>query len=357
MSNAGPTAIDINGYVAPAMELVYERSTAELRGQWLDIERRLALTRPIPGIGDWVAPYLRLVADDVEVGDLGPPRLPPHGAIFPGIEPGVLQDRPRARLRAMGMAGIGIQLINPTPGIDYADRLESNLTAGIFAAYNQYVTTYCEEDPARLRAVIQVHGLEPQWSALEVRELAAHASVAAVTIHLPVRMAPDDPSLTQLWGAVEETGLPVLHRPGAVSRIWWGARHLLMYLGQAGVLDRHPALRFLFVDQGLRGVLPPPSAGGAPSQALLRSLFEAGRIGFGIDGDEPDDLLEAAIAEIGHDCLVWQSSFPFLSHASVPSFPLLARESWASRLRENADRLVTGSSGFAFAETGTTGQP
>jgi len=55
--------VDVGGWVAPAMELIYEQGTPELRGQWPRIEPMLALAALRPGRGDWAHPALELVAD------------------------------------------------------------------------------------------------------------------------------------------------------------------------------------------------------------------------------------------------------------------------------------------------------
>ena len=52
--------VDFGGWVAPAMELIYEQGTAAFRGQWPRIEAMLELAPLRPGRGDWPHPSLAL---------------------------------------------------------------------------------------------------------------------------------------------------------------------------------------------------------------------------------------------------------------------------------------------------------
>jgi predicted TIM-barrel fold metal-dependent hydrolase len=304
--------VDVHTYVMPAMELVYERGTPQFRGQWPVLEGLLGIAAPQRGIGDWPDPYLYLPDTGAPVSGAWPQTVAPAGVKLPAepigdLGPGILHDNPRGRLAAMDRAGVDCQVISPGPSIDACITLPSNLAAGVLGAYNRYVTTYCEQAPDRLKAVIQVHGGEPYWSAREIRELADDPSVAGVSICLPVKLAPDEENYRPIWDAVQETGLPVVQRPGFAAAIWTPKR-LLSYLRQTGVLARYPGVRFGFVGYGA-GWLP-ESLGGVGGR---ERIFAA------VNGRETGEELERLVGAIGSDCLLWESGFPYCERSYGPS--------------------------------------
>lgn len=237
--------VDLGGWVAPAMELIYEQGTAAFRGQWPRIEAMLELAPLRPGRGDWPHPSLALPGEATRPARHDPWRrsaAEPSPAAESAVAAGVLHDNPAGRLAALEAAGVALQLISPGPSLDACRALPANLAAGVFAAYNRYVVEYCREDPQRLGAVLQLHGSEPGFSAQEVAELRGEASVRAVSLCLAVRIAPDDRQFEPLWQALQDADLPVLHRPSFCARVWSPGR-LLSYLHGAGVLERFPGLR------------------------------------------------------------------------------------------------------------------
>lgn len=310
----GTAVTDVGGRLAPALELIYERGTPAFRGQWLDIERRLLLVRPRVDAGDWTSPYLSLARER-----LVRETAPDGGAET--VEAGVLQDNPAGRLRAMDAAGVATQLLSPEGSVDACFPLPSNLAVGMLGAYNLYATTYCEADPARLKTVLQVHGGEPQWSAKEILALGADPAVAAVTIFLPIKLAPDSPNFAPIWEALEATGLPLYFRPAVAARAWTPQR-LLTYLSLSGVLERHPALRIAFAGPGGPGWLGEWLRGARGSEhgaARAEELLAAGRVFTQIGAGGP------AAEGAGEACLLWGSGFP-LAHGpggelEVPDLP------------------------------------
>lgn len=241
--------VDVGGWVAPAMELVYEQGTPELRGQWPAIEPLLELSARRPQQGDWVHPALGLAAAPSrrarrDAWRLDRPR--PAGGHEPAVPVGVLHDNAAGRVSELEQAGVALQLISPGPSIDACLRLPSTLAAGVFGAYNRYLLDYCGAHPQRLGAVLQLHGSEPRWSAEEVAELRREPSVRAVSLCIAVRISPEDRRFDPVWEALEQSGLPLLHRPALCARVWSPGR-LVAYLRAAGVLARYPGLRVGFV--------------------------------------------------------------------------------------------------------------
>ncbi|MEY2535949.1 MAG: aminocarboxymuconate-semialdehyde decarboxylase [bacterium] len=308
------SVVDVQTYVMPAMELVYDESSQTLRSRWPRIEPLLALTRPTPGVGDWPSPYLRVPEDAGAAVDLhGPtaPRLPRPAAASAAVEPGVLHDNPAGRLRAMDSAGASVHVIGPALALDVDAALGSAVTRTILAAYNRYATTYCSAAPDRLKAVLQIHGGEPHWSARQLEDLGDDACVAGVTAYLPARIAPDSRNFEPIWRALESSGLPLVHRPGAGTTAWTPQR-LLSYLTLSGVLDRHPGVTLVFAGwpAGWLADWCEAQRSGARSRDFLR-LVQDGRVYVGIDPlEEPGDV-QRVIDATGDRWLLWQSHFPF----------------------------------------------
>ena len=313
--------VDVGGWVAPGMELVYERGTPAFRGQWPQIESLLDLAPPRLGQGDWAHPPLELPeapsrrarpdAWSLPAGNAGPP-----------VPQGVLHDNSAARVAALDDAGVALQLISPGPSIDACLELPSNLAGGLFSAYNRYIAAYCHHHPQRLGAVLQLHGSEPCWSAQEVAELRDEPSVRAVSICLAVQNPSDTGAharsqLDPLWEALEQAGLPLLHRPSFCVPDW-GPDRLLAYLREAGVLDRYPGLRvgFLAGDSDRSAVEVTGSVDGDLG-ARLFAAASAPQLERGCDSAEP---------------ILWASDYPL--RGSLRAQLALARRALGQRARE-----------------------
>ncbi|MBS1871503.1 MAG: amidohydrolase family protein [Actinobacteria bacterium] len=334
MTTTAPGALDLHACLAPGIELVYERGTPESRTQWLDVERQLVLARPRTGAGDWTAPYLSLEHErDVRL-------LPRNGAGPAGApEAGILQDNARGRLRALDAAGVAVQLLSPAGSIDAAAALPANLAVGLFGGYNQYALAYCAADPSRLKAAIQVHGGEPIWSAQEIRALAGEPAVAAVSVCLPVKIAPDSAAFAPLWEALEQTGLPLLFRPGFGARAWTPER-TLGYLALTGLLERHASVRIAIAGSGAGWLAAwGRRAREMPGEAAAVRALEQGSVVATASDREDAAAIERVVAQLGDACLAWGSGFPLAGAAEGP--PLAGLD---DRLRERL--LATNPSRF-----------
>ncbi len=310
MSKSTPI-IDVCGYVLPAAELLYERGLGALRGHWPEFEQRLALTAPTPGIGDWNSSYTRFVAArDIAKATLGtlptPAALPREQHPHDDLEHRILHDNRLGRLRALDRLGIDVQLLHPGPGIDVVMELDKAEAALLFNAYNSYVTTFCEADPQRLKAVLQLNAVETEWSAQELLGFAGHPSIAGVTLHLPEGVALGDIDLAPVWEALARTGLPLIHRPTLFAI---EPPQLVEHLLRAGVFDRWPTLRIAFV-----GWPPDMLAGWAgalwPQQPQLATSL-ADRISFAVETLRVEDQGGSMAREVPIETLLWASHFPF----------------------------------------------
>jgi predicted TIM-barrel fold metal-dependent hydrolase len=315
MTGGDLARIDVGAYVAPGIELIYERGPGEFRGQWEALQRYLTVAAPQPGLGDRASAHLSLAVDGRRPGSTiwdGALTASPAGP----VEPGILHDNAAGRLRAMDRLGIDVQLLSPGPTLAATRWLPSNIAAGVLGAYNQFALGYCAHDPGRLKVVLQLHGGEPEWSAAELRELASEPAVAAATLWLPARFSPDDRRFAPIWTVLQETGVPLLHRPGACSAVWT-PRRLLAYLAFTRILDRHPTIRVAFGETGVGWVPGWPDqvsqavAGSRGGGADVRSYIEQRRIFVALGRDDDELTIRRAVAELGGDSLLWQSHFPY----------------------------------------------
>ena len=340
---------DVGTYVSPAMELIYEAAIPDFRGQWDGLLPRMTVVHPVAGSGDWESPYLALAGNRPE-----PPVLAEHADAAPlQLEAGILQDNPHGRLRVMDERADAIHLLSAGPAIGAARWLPSNLAAGVLGAFNQYAIDYCQADPMRLKVAIQVHGLEPEWSALEIRMLAEQECVSAVSICLPVKIAPEDPRFATIWRALEETELPVLHR-ASFSAPGWGPRHLLAYLMHARIFERYPSVRIAFSEAGVGWVpgwvphLDRLLNGSSGDRHVIRGYVERGRILAAISPVDDGPTVEAAAEELGEQALLWESHFPLAGNGG--SAPATVDDAWRRVLARNGDRFI-GVSAVASAAT------
>lgn len=336
--------IDMGAYVAPGIELIYERAPGEFRGQWQTLQQYLTVAHPQSALGDRSTPHLALTHDGRR------PQCPVwddaaattwNGASHP-IEPGVLHDNARGRLQAMDERGIDVQVLSPGSTIVATRWLASNLAAGVLGAFNQYALAYCGEDPRRLKAVVQLHGGEPEWSAAELRELAGRDAVAAATLWLPAKVAPDDRRFLPIWHVLEETGVPLLHRPSVCTPVW-DPRRMIAFLAYTGILERFPSIRIAFGETSLAWV---PSWLDHVEQVAgsdVRHAVAAGRIFATVGLGDDADMIARAASELGEEALLWQSHFPY-RRADAPAAAIDYARNALAFLESSAARSASASS-------------
>jgi predicted TIM-barrel fold metal-dependent hydrolase len=384
---AGYRIVDTDTHVVPAMELLHHHGSDELRRRWPELAPYLATETSLrTDLGDYDHPYTKL-----SFGSYGYDR--PFGAKTPdpdwrkklaasvkrlpdGPELGVWHDNAAGRLRAMDREGVDRHLVIPGTFAMTTTVLDTDLAVELLAAYNRYVVAYCDADPVRLTAAVQVTGADPEWSAAEIKRVAAEQCVGAATVVLPQAMAVDDPDLHPIWQALDEADLPLLHHsffieppyfPG-YRDIWgnaiaaraaahpWGAQRLVAYLILGGLFDRYPRLRLGFAECGagwlpswlyrLRGQMSYLRAAVPAGVGDPLDYVHAGRIYVGVEFYEDEALVRSMIDVIGDDALMWQSDFPHpqcnfpTSPDPVLAWTRLGRDEKRKLLADNADRYL-----------------
>ena len=261
---------------------------------------------------------------------------PPRHAVCaaPGIDPsgpqGVLADARRE--------GIDRMVLFPSFGLGIPGFRDPRFATEIADFYNAWVGDWCAPSGGRLFASA-VLPIEDVKAAVGVLERARKKGLVCATLPPALRDRNlDHPDLDPLWAAAVELGLPVaMHGAPGVHLPKIGVDRFRQYIQvhcvsfpfdmmtamtaivSGGVLERHPRLRVAFLESGV-GWVPyfldrlgehfekrgdwieggwkrPP-----------REYLERGQIFVTCEPGEP--LLPAAIADLGHEFILYASDYP-----------------------------------------------
>jgi len=189
------------------------------------------------------------------------------GSRFP--TPGGSDDDVEARVRDMDEEGVDVQLM--MPGLPpSANDLEIELA--FIRANHRYTNDFCGKYPHRLKSLIVVSNRAIAESVQEIRRWARAPWAVGIQPNLTVGFPLDHPDLEPIWAAANEEGLCVAHHsftsgyPGyrdlwdnpfigrTASHPWAAMRAMAAFFG-AGIMDRHPNIRFCVLESGF-GWLP-----------------------------------------------------------------------------------------------------
>ena len=207
------------------------------------------------------------------LGEAGPREpIEPHFPKFMGSRfptPGGSDDDVEARVRDMDEEGVDVQLM--LPGLPPAtDDVEIELA--FIRANHRYTNDFCSRYSHRLKSLIVVSNRAIAQSVQEIRRWARAPWAVGIQPNLTVGFPLDHPDLEPIWAAANEEGLCVAHHsftsgyPGyrdlwdnpfigrTASHPWAAMRAIAAFFG-AGIMDRHPNLRFCILESGF-GWLP-----------------------------------------------------------------------------------------------------
>ena len=207
------------------------------------------------------------------LGEAGPREYSePHFPKFMGSRfptPGGSDDDAEARVRDMDEEGVDVQVM--LPGLPPAtDDVEIELA--FVRANHLYTNYFCSKYPHRLKSLIVVSNRAIAESVQEIRKWARAPWVVGIQPNLSVGFPLDHPDLEPIWAAANEEGLCVVHHsftsgyPGyrdlwdnpfigrTASHPWAAMRAVAAFFG-AGIMDRHPNIRFCVLESGF-GWLP-----------------------------------------------------------------------------------------------------
>jgi predicted TIM-barrel fold metal-dependent hydrolase len=245
---------------------------------------------------------------------------------------------PRARLGDMDTDGIDVAVLYPSLGLNFWAIEDAAAAVALARAYNDWLAEYCAADRRRLVGAAMLPFQDPAAAAGELRR-------AVTTLGFPaafVRPNPcrgrhiGDPAFEPVWAAAEELGIAIGVHEGSSNVIpTLGADRLfnplLLHamshafeqmlacatLMVTGVMERHPGLRFVFLEAG--GGWAPywlwrldeqvhGFGGYAPEMRLLPSEYFRRQCWVSFEGDET--TLPALVPILGADRIVWGSDYP-----------------------------------------------
>jgi len=246
---------------------------------------------------------------------------------------------PDARLVDMNLEGIDTAVLYPSLGLNFWSVLDAQAATSLAKAYNDWLAQYCAADPVRLYGAAMVPWQSTDAAIAELRR--AHEELGFRIVFL--RPNPclgrtiTHPHHERFWETAEELDITIGIHEGSSNTIeTLGADrkpfnpltlHAMSHafeqmaasaqLITQGVMERHPSLRFVFLEAG-GGWAPywlwrlDEQVGGfggyCPDLKLRPSEYFARQCWISFEIDEP--TLPALAPFIGHDRIVWGSDYP-----------------------------------------------
>lgn len=239
------------------------------------------------------------------------------------------------RLTDLDKENIDVQYLYPSYLLHINSWTDGVLGNEVCRAYNTWLADVCREAPDRLKGVGLVCLADPAGAAGEVprmRELGLSAVMVNGTVGSRALAHPEHETF---FAAADAAALPVAVHfsyefPGVSdlfthffpTRVLAGLFPIMAGFTSVlctGLMDRHPHLRFAFLEGGCNWVAsfvermdehyesPAYGASEVISQRP-RELLDSGRIFFGCEGNEPG--LGRVAEEIGEDKLLYSSDYP-----------------------------------------------
>jgi len=245
---------------------------------------------------------------------------------------------PVARLGDMDSEGIDQAVLFPSVGLYFWALADPEPAVAIARAYNDWLASYCEADPTRLFGAAMLPVQDPDAAATELRRAGEELGfVAGFVRPNPCRgRSLSDRAYEVIWETAEETGMAVaVHEGSSVTIPTLGSDRpfnpMLLHavshcfeqmlacaqLIAFGVLERHPELRFVFLESS-GGWAPfwmerldeqAESFGGfCPDMRLRPSEYFARQCWISFEVDE--QTLPALAPFIADEHIVWGSDYP-----------------------------------------------
>ncbi len=247
-----------------------------------------------------------------------------------------------ARMVDMDSEGIDLSFLYPSVGLFLPEIPDIGLHAALCRAYNNWLHDYCQTAPDRLMGVALLPLNDVDMSIRELERCTKDLGFRGAFIRpnpyggLPVQ----HPRYEPFWDCVESLGIPVTVHEGMADTLPTlgrdrsanpAIRHLMCHpfeqmaacagLILGGVLERHPGLRFVFLESGC-GWLPYwlermdghfenwshhlHGVKHKPSEYFQRQCF--------ISMDPDDEGAPSVLEQVGDECMVWDSDYPHTDH-------------------------------------------
>ena len=251
---------------------------------------------------------------------------------------------PDIQVKGMDMLGIDVGYIYPTRGLQAwaIDDLDPRVAAAMATVYNDWGYGFAQYEPKRLKPVAGISLHDPAAAVAELKRVAKRGTKGIFLRPNPLNgRLLSDPAYETFWTECERLNVAVgVHEGGytllrAAGADRFGRRfslhatshpmeHMMAFLAllEGGVLERHPTLRFAFLESGC-GWVP---------YWLFRLDYEYGNLATEV-GDtvkmkpsdyfrrqcwvsfEPEEpYIPAVIDAIGEDRLLFASDYPHPDH-------------------------------------------
>jgi predicted TIM-barrel fold metal-dependent hydrolase len=265
---------------------------------------------------------------------------------------------PDARLVDMDLEDIDTAVLYPSLGLNFWSVLDVRAATSLATAYNDWLAQYCAASPARLYGAAMVPWQSTAAAVAELRR--AHDElgfrIAFLRPNPCLGRTITHPDHERFWETAEELDVTIGVHEGSSNTIeTLGADrkpfnpltlHAMSHsfeqmaasaqLITQGVMERHPSLRFVFLEAG-GGWAPywlwrlDEQVGGfggfCPDLKLTPSEYFARQCWISFEIDEP--TLPALAPFIGHDRIVWGSDYPH-HDSTFPGAVTKLRETIAS---------------------------
>ena len=233
---------------------------------------RLRVTRDSLGLDHVYAGDQEIVT--VSLGKLGTPGSNmadlAHSPAYEEAQPGGFD--PRLRLADMDAEGIDAAVLYPSLGLNFWSITDADAATSLARAYNDWLAQYCAADPHRLHGAAMVPWQSIDAAIAELRRAHDQLGFRAVFLRPNPCLGRTivHPSHQRFWELAEELGVTVGIHEGSSNTIeTLGADRkpfnpLILHavshsfeqmlacaqLMAEGVMERHPNLRFVFLEAG-----------------------------------------------------------------------------------------------------------
>jgi predicted TIM-barrel fold metal-dependent hydrolase len=302
-------------------------------------EHRLQVTRDDFGLDHVYVGNQEIVT--VSLGKLGTPGSDmsdlSHSPAWDEAQPGGFD--PKIRLADMSAEGIDAAVLYPSLGLNFWSITDADAATALARAYNDWLASYCAPDPQRLYGAAMVPWQSPDAAVRELRrahdELGFTAAFVRPNPCLGRTIA--HPAHEPFWETAEALDVTIgIHEGSSNTIATLGDDRrpfnpLLLHavshafeqmlacaqLVALGVMERHPALRFVFLEAG-GGWAPywlwrleeqvDGFGGFCPEMRLTPHEYFARQCWVSFEIDEP--TLPALAPLLGDDRIVWGSDYP-----------------------------------------------
>ncbi|HEX3333864.1 MAG TPA: amidohydrolase family protein [Acidimicrobiales bacterium] len=242
------------------------------------------------------------------------------------------------RLADMDAEGIDQAVLYPSIGLYFSAVPEASAAVALAAAYDEWLAGYCAADPRRLFGAAMLPLQDPEAAARELRRAVGELGFVAgfVRPNPCLGRSLSDRAYDVVWEAAEELDVPIgIHEGSSVIVPTLGAdrpfnplilhavshsfEHMLAcaQLIAFGVLERHPALRLVFLESSggwapfwLERLDQQAESFGGFCPDLLRRPSEYFARQCAISFEVEERTLPALAPFVGPERIVWGSDYP-----------------------------------------------